>query len=116
MWLLSITSKRVMTFNLGVIFMYIIHNCEPKGNTPEDRKYLYPLRTNANDLSRLYEFCVRRPAQQLWWMLMVKKNTSALMDAGVMMTYFMFALCYSAVPALTGRMEAPIERRFNIGI
>ncbi len=31
-------------FNLGVIFMYIIHGCEPKGDNPEDRKFLYPLR------------------------------------------------------------------------
>ena len=37
-----------VTFNLGVIFMYIIHGCEPKGSDPADRKFLYPLRTNAN--------------------------------------------------------------------
>ena len=49
-----------VTFNLGVIFMYIIHGCEPKGSDPADRKFLYPLRTdarfrtNAND-SRVYE-------------------------------------------------------------
>lgn len=44
-----------VTFNLGVIFMYVIHGCEPKGDNPEDRKFLYPLRsdvrfrTDAND-------------------------------------------------------------------
>ena len=43
-----------VTFNLGVIFMYIIHGCEPKGSNPEDRKFLYPLRTDANH-SRMYE-------------------------------------------------------------
>ena len=43
-----------VTFNLGVIFMYIIHGCEPKGSDPADRKFLYPLRTDAND-SRMYE-------------------------------------------------------------
>ena len=32
-----------VTFNLGVIFMYIIHGCEPKGSDPADRKFLYPL-------------------------------------------------------------------------
>ena len=32
-----------ITFNLGVIFMYIIHGCEPKGSDPADRKFLYPL-------------------------------------------------------------------------
>ena len=35
-----------VTFNLGVIFMYIIHNAEPKGTDPSDRKFLYPLRNN----------------------------------------------------------------------
>ena len=34
-----------VTFNLGVIFMYIIHNGEPKGDNPDDRKFLYPLRS-----------------------------------------------------------------------
>ena len=34
-----------VTFNLGVIFMYIIHNAEPKGTDPSDRKFLYPLRS-----------------------------------------------------------------------
>jgi len=39
-----------ITFNLGVIFLYIIHNDEPKGTDPADAKFLYPLRTNAPDL------------------------------------------------------------------
>jgi len=32
-----------VTFNLGIIFMYIIHNDEPKGSDPKDAKFLYPL-------------------------------------------------------------------------
>lgn len=37
------------TYSLGVVFMYVIHNDEPKGSNPDDRKFIYPLHRDDTD-------------------------------------------------------------------
>lgn len=34
-----------ISYTLGVVFMYVIHNDEPKGSDPDDSKFIYPLNT-----------------------------------------------------------------------